>query len=271
MPSGAAMARAILAGDADPFVVPLHTGWLELPELDKVYSENAVQFVTDALRGTYKHDRKGRLSPSMLGYCPRKNLFTFAGAPALGEDPDSQDLMGLGTWGHLRWQAEGLSYPFDNPYMLFCERWVFDEAMRFGGSIDAILIDGSFFDLKTCHFSVFSKVMEQGMKWEHRKQRAGYFMLTGIDACSWVYEERGSGNYWEIRTEDVGKDTEAYDSAEEELEMLNAHIDRDTLPDMLPDCEMRVGSVYKGCPFRKICPKLNSITEAREAGERKAA
>lgn len=265
MGSVAQAARKALSDDPDPFVAPFHAKWTELFEHEQVYSERAIQHGIDVFRKKYKHTRIGRLSPSMLGRCKRESLFTYSGVPQLAESQDSRDLMDVGSWDHMKWQMEGLSFPYDAPYMIDVERFILDDGIRFGGSVDGILRDGSGFELKTAMFSVMNKVMEEGAKTEHLKQIAGYWMLTGIPTWTLMYYERGSGGYWEIRIADIEKNNYAVDGAESELETLNAHIDHDSLPDMLPDCKLGTGKVFRECKYRKVCPKLNSVSEAQAA------
>src|SRR3954454_7159251 len=133
-------------GKASPlFVTGPHTEWMERPEEEQIYSPEAIRFVGDVMAGKYARPRAGRFSPSSIGKCPRRLLFGFAGAPQVGENPDSSDLKGLGKWGHLRWQAEGLSMG----WMEAGEVWTFDPVRRVGGSIDGMNADDSVFELKT--------------------------------------------------------------------------------------------------------------------------
>jgi hypothetical protein len=264
MPTVADVARRALSDEPDPFVAPFHSRWQELDEHEQIYSERAIQHSVDVYRKKHMVPRAGRLSPSMLGRCKRESLFTFAGAPKLPESPESKDLMDAGKKDHLHWQMEGLSFPFDAPYMTEVEKFVIDRAMRFGGSIDGILRDGSIFELKTVFWSVMNKVMENGPHFEHLMQLAGYWMLTGIPNASFIYYERGLGSYWEVRILDIDKNNRAVEAAEEEVEDLNQHIDRDSLPDMLNDCRLKVGKVYKDCRYRNICPLMQSVKQASE-------
>lgn len=263
MGSVANAARRAISDEPDPFVAPFHAKWTELREDEQVYSERAIQHGIDVFRKKYKVNRVGRLSPSMLGRCARESLFTYSGVPQLGESQDSRDLMDVGSWDHMKWQMEGLSFPVGAPYMTDVEKFILDRTMRLGGSLDGILLDGSIFELKTVMFSVMNKIMENGAKWEHLKQVAGYWLLSGIPDASLMYYERGSGSYWEVRIVDIDKNNRAVEETEAEIETLNNHIDADTLPEMLPDCKLGTGKVFRECKYRKVCPKLHSITEAQ--------
>lgn len=238
-------------------VVGPHTQWLETPENDRLYTEAAITFVTDAMAGKYKKARPGRLSPSGLGDCQRRVLFSYAGAPALGENPDTHELFGLGNWGHYKWQAEGLSMG----WLAQAEVWQHRPELNMGGSLDGVLEDDSIFELKTTRSFIYNRIVsrERTPKWEHLLQLHGYLALTERNWASLVYEDRDSGNYHEYRIErDQKIDTQLH----QRLDRLNDHISDDTLPVMLDDCELRQGKIYHSCPFRKYCPTATQITLA---------
>src|SRR3954467_9727849 len=90
-----------------PLVVPgPHARWLETPEEERVVTEEAAQFAKDVLLGKYKHPRIGRFSASGLGGCERALALGFHGYSKVGENPDSQELMTMGTRDHFWWQVE---------------------------------------------------------------------------------------------------------------------------------------------------------------------
>lgn len=229
-------------------VTKYHADWIELPPDEQTYTPEAIQFVADALAGKFKHPRVGRFSPSSLGMCQRRLHFGYEGAPQVGEDLDASDLMGLGTWGHLRWQAEGLS----QGYMLEAEVWVHDPDLNVGGSMDAALLDGSGFELKTVRTSLYNKfvVNEREPKWEHKLQFGAYAIISGRTWGSIVYEDRANGQFHEFRVEMSGELEKAVFT---EIKELNNWLDRGKRPPILDDCEMRTGYVYKSCPYRKVC------------------
>ena len=233
------------------FFAPRHAAWVELPESEQIYTEAAADFVHMAMMNSYKHERSGRISPSSLGMCSRRILFGVYGAPKTGENLDSFELMGLGTWGHMRWQAEGLT----RGWIIEAERWVYDELLRMGGSIDAKLSDESLFELKTASMGVYSKIVtrDEGPKAEHLKQTAAYQYLDDAEWLSLLYEERATGQFHEFR---IRRTVERENVMLAEVTMLNKHIDNEELPAMLNDCELRLGSVYRSCPYRKHCPTV---------------
>lgn len=233
-------------------VTRYHADWLELPPDLQQYTPEAIQFVADALAGKFKHPRPGRFSPSSLGMCQRRLVFGYEGAPQAGEDLDASDLMGLGTWGHLRWQAEGLS----QGYMLEGEVWVHDPDLRTGGSMDANLQDNSVFELKTTRTKLYNKfvVQDQAPKWEHQLQFGAYALISGRTWGSIVYEDRANGSFHEFRVEMSG---ELEKAVLREIGELNAWLEKERRPLILDDCEMRTGYVYRSCPYRKYCIEEN--------------
>lgn len=235
-------------------VVGPHTRYLEMTEAERPSTPEARQFVVDALAGKFKHPRAGRFSPSSIAGCKRRLLFGFAGAPEVGENIDAQDLMGLGSWGHLRWQHEGLSMG----YMLDAEVWTFDRRRRIGGSIDGMLYDDSVFELKTVFGPKFSRITQQNRtpEYEHRLQFQAYVESEGVELGSVVYEDRGTGRYFEYR---IAPDEKLSKDLEVKLDELNNRAEEDDLPPMLEDCSRGVGYVFNQCPFRKHCPKATSL------------
>lgn len=226
-----------------------HTAWLETPEIEQSYSEEAIAHVVRVLRGEHKRERTKRFSPSSMGECNRRVVFGYVGAPRLGEDPDNLDLMGLGNWGHLRWQAEGLS----QGWLTRAEVWSMDRAYPAGGTLDGVLLDGSIFELKTTRSQLFTKIVdrENEPNFHHLLQVHAYMRFTRRSKASIVYEARDSGQFHEFR---VQRDPDISKIVAELLEELTQYVADDELPPMLDDCEMRRGDYYKRCPFRKYCP-----------------
>jgi hypothetical protein len=236
-------------GDGSTLIVTgPHTRWLELPEAEQVYSEEAIQFITDVLKRKYKHPRVGRFSPSSMGECARRNVFSYAGAPEIPPDIDNQEMMDHGSWGHLKWQAEGLTVG----YMTAGEVWMHDPELRTGGSMDAKLADGSGFELKTAGGFVYTKVVQvdRQPKIENKMQVSNYQLLGDIDWFSIVYEDRSSGSFHEYRQP---RDARIEREVIRRLKSYGGYVDEDELPPMLDLCEQRKGVTYKRCGFRKIC------------------
>ena len=238
-------------------VTEYHSQWMELPEDQQVYSEEAIDFVTRWMRREFKHERKGRFSASEIGHsCNRRKLFSYAGAPKIGADLDSLHIMGSGTKGHLFWQMEGLSYPFDSPWLQAPEAWVYDPDYRVGGSIDGIIraVGSPPLEIKTVAYGKFNRIQrEDAPEYEHLLQLAVYQWLRNSDRASLVYDDRNTGLFHEFI---VARDEKLEAEVIRRLNALNNWVADDLVPPMLDDCEMRQGETYRSCPYRKVCPKI---------------
>lgn len=246
-------------GGAALFVTGPHARCIETPEAQRPHTEQAAQFVMDAILGKYKHNRVGRFSPSAIAQCPRKSLFGYVGVPQAGGSFDNYDLMAIGTWGHMRWQEEGLSWG----WMADAEVWTYDAEYNMGGSIDGLLDDCSLFELKTVTMGKYTRIVsvENEPLYDHRLQLQAYFHMEGVDLGSIVYEERNTGQFHEFRVE-------ADDLLEADLlrrlEMLNNWVADAKLPPMLEDCKRGVGDTFRACPFRDYCPNATKLIVPQE-------
>lgn len=239
-------------------VTPEHANWLEMAEeeqyelIDEMWEVVGPE-VEKVLRGKSRHERSGRISASGLGGCLRAQLFSYGGAPKLGENPDNIDLMSMGTHDHLYWQVEGLAMG----WLSTIEPFVTDGFV--GGSLDGKGVDVNVFELKTVRESLFTRIVqvEKTPVLSHELQFDFYGEQLGVDVGSIVYQERGGGAYYEFRVE---RKPETARLREGIVQRLGNHVADDTLPPMLEDCEARQGTIYRQCPFRKFCPKARSVT-----------
>jgi hypothetical protein len=234
-----------------------HVEWLERLEHEQMPSLKAMQYVVRILLRDFKHERSGRFSPSSMGECARRIVFGYAGAPQLPPDIDNQEMMDHGTAAHLKWQIEGLTMG----YMTDAEVWVHDEDLLSGGSMDALLHDDSIFELKTAGNFIYNRIVlqERAPKWENLMQVHNYFLLTGADWASVVYEDRSGGQFHEFR---IKRDAKIEAEVLRRLRSYKSYVEEDELPPVLDMCEQRIGTQYKRCPYRKICPTVHSVTAA---------
>ena len=248
------------------FVTGPHYKWMEKAEEDQVYSPEAIQHVQDVLSRKYKHERSGRFSPSSMGMCPRRQVLSFAGAPQVGFDEASLEMMDHGTWIHLKWQAEGITMG----WMAAGEVWVHDEGLRCGGSMDGRNSDGSMFELKSAAPSVYTRTVadNKAPKYENMLQVATYELIADIDFASVVFEDRAYGNFHEFR---IARTAKLEREVIRRLKSLNQWVDDGELPPMLEECEMRIGKVFKSCPYRKICHIPKNLAEAQALSHPKEA
>lgn len=244
------------------YVTPFHIRWQERTEDDQLYTEEAIAHVARTLRRENKHPRSGRFSPSAMGECHRRVMLGFAGAPGLGFDLDNVEMMEHGSWGHLRWQAEGISMGWIEATMdtAQAEVWVYDEDLRSGGSMDAKMVNKTVFELKTAAWNVYNKIVadEQEPKAGNIFQVDTYFLLSDLDVGSILYEERSGGQFHEFIHQ---RTREGDNRVVKTLNWYNAMADSDELPEMLDGCVMRTGKIYRQCPYRESCPKASSVSE----------
>ena len=234
-----------------------HIRWMERPEHEQLPSAKAVAFELRSLFLQYKHPRPGRFSASSLGECPRRVVFEYAGAPALPMDIEYMEMADHGTAAHQRWQREGLTMG----YMTEAEVWAYDATLGLGGSMDAVLEDESIFEAKTVTPTKYRDVVmtRNAPLYQHLLQLNGYFLLTGRTWASLVYENRATGRFHEFR---VQPDDALVLDVSRKLDSYRRYVADDVLPPQRPECEIRVGDVYHRCPFRKMCHKPATVSEA---------
>lgn len=267
-----------------PWVLPRHDAWMSLPEEQRVWSAEAIEFAYDVLRGKYKKARELRFSPSALGdSCERLLLFGFAGAPKMPFPKANAEKMAAGEFHHLRWQMEGLSAG----YMDRGEAWVHSPALRCGGSGDARLSDGSLFELKSTAEHLFKALRDgrgsaynyvMGMHAKHKLQMEAYWLVDEVGSAergeprllndwgSLVYQNAGSpGDLLEFR---LHSSPSRRKEVHRILEGLHDWVDLDQLPDMLDGCAKyfegeavsdKELNVVSRCPYREYCPTATAV------------
>lgn len=252
--------EAAEAGDRLVVTGP-HYEWLERLEHEQFPSQAALFHVARTLLRQFKRPRVGRISPSAMGMCDRRVIFGYAGAPQLAPDTGLSEIFDHGTESHVRWQIEGITMG----WMKAGEVWHEDPDLLIGGSTDGVLYDDSLFELKSGAPSVFNKVVRdlREPKRENLMQVDTYFLMMGTDWASVVYEDRAYGNFHEFR---IARDAKRERVVLKLLRKYKAHIEADELPQMLAPCEEKMGTTYKQCPYRKICPLMKSVSHAMETG-----
>jgi hypothetical protein len=234
--------------------------WMDRREEDQVPNERALQFVQDVLTRKFKHERKGRFSPSSLGHCLRRQMFSYMGVEQLPASPELQEMADAGTYSHIAWQVAGLT----EPYLLDVEVWVEEPGLRTGGSLDGLCLDSSIFELKSVTGFQYAKVIEAPVRLTWELQLAIYFLLA--DSAGIRHHDHAS---LVVTTRDIGKFNEQVivrshrveEHAVRILTTLNKHVDEDTLPPMLEDCIYETGPVFKACPYKHVCPLYSAVSQ----------
>ena len=240
------------------YVTHEHSQWLSMGEAEQFrlieeQHDLVMRVMEKLIFGQAKHPRTGRIGASGLGGCQRKQLFSYAGVTKLGEDPDSEDLMSMGTHDHLWWQIEGMVMG----WLSEVEPFVTDGFV--GGSLDGIGAEVEVFELKTVRDQKYTRIVQVNNHPEedHLIQLDFYMERRKADRASLLYQERGGGAYHEFRVER----TPAIVAKRLHItEQLGNHVADNTLPPMLEDCEMRTGTIYRQCAYKKYCPTAQGVT-----------
>jgi hypothetical protein len=230
--------------------------WLTQP--NPLYSDKAKTLASAVFNQELGGNRRRKqpFRSSSMGMCKRRRLFAGAGFAEHGAiDAKLGNIFGTGNFLHLKWQMAGLTEGWLSEAEIALDK----PSVRFGGTLDGKLFDGSGFEFKTIHSAGFAQVMAYGPKALHVLQVHSYMLLDeSITAFSIVYEDKGTSEWREFR---VQRDDQTISVVNEELEILNRHWEQKSLPKMLPDCETKEGSTYRNCPFREICPKMRRLDD----------
>lgn len=195
-------------------------------------------------------DGSGRIRPSSIyAPCPRMKLLSFYGFRSDELEQRGKDYTADGTFGHYRWQLMGLSAGVFSDIEVKVEY----APWRLAGSLDALLTDGTPFEFKRMGSWRYRKAVNSKAQRpydDHLWQVHGYMKATGTEECSLVYENRDTLEFHEFR---VQFDPEIYRALQEDMEMLDEHITNGSMPDILPDCIERKGTLFAGCHWKKAC------------------
>lgn len=202
-------------------------------------------------------DRSGSFSASSAGSCPRAQVFGYHGAEAESPSPQLQAIFEDGKWRHLRFQAilltAGILNDIEVP--LFWKRKEQRGTMDGAGLVpmDHPVEEwrgAEFgFELKGVNAFQYDGFTKKGPKEEHLNQVARYFLLSGLEWFSIVYENKSTQatHEWVIGRDDPGM---AGRIAEQraEVDLLHQHAEEGTLPPQLPLCAQGKGA-WKTCNF----------------------
>ena len=95
----------------------------------------------------------------------------------------------------------------------------------------------------------------------HPFQVGTYALTTGAEKGVILYENKDTQDYKEFV---FTRDELPLKEIEEVTESVWTHIGDKKLFDVLPECEMKEGYRYNGCPFRKQCLKIQTWEQAEE-------
>lgn len=229
-----------------------HDAWLLANDHPR-YSPLAVSFATKQFQSTDRV-RRGTVSASSLGDCPRYQQFVFLGMPKLPPDPQSVLRMHNGSMMHLRWQMAGLT----EGWLTDAEVPVHHPELKLRGTMDGLLYDGSILELKSINSHGFSAIKIFGPKHEHLFQMATYMLCTQRKRGVFIYENKDNQEYREVVVNDT--DLPIGDAAEK-ADALWGAIQQEALYEPLGKCIDQEGWVYRYCPFRDRCLSIKSWEE----------
>lgn len=226
-----------------------HEKWLQ-ENSNAQYSPAAIQLAQDVLSGKKggSRSRKVQLRASGTGSCMRKRIFDLRGEEKIIEiDGITSNIFATGNFLHLKWQMAGLT----EGWLAEAEVPVESEELDMAGTMDGILWDGSIFEFKSINARGFHQLKPYGPKAIHRLQVHAYMLLSGRDRASIVYENKDNQDWLEVV---INRDEALTTAIQHELMSIREHEAQGTLPPMISDCVAQVGYVFRGCPYRKVCP-----------------
>lgn len=240
------LSKLVKAMKTDLLVTPLHEQWLATHSNVEL-TDDVAEFVRSELVSKQRK-RSTTWSSSSLGYCARKHVYQYMGAPReRGVDADLASIFIHGTWTHLKWQASGKLAGWLGPTEVSCAI----TELNYTGTIDGILASGiAGWEFKSINKRGFDYVLSHGPKHEHLLQITGYMLATGLRLWSLMYECKDDQQYKEFV---VRFDPELAAAVENELRALNTAVQTSTLPAMLPGCVTKTGSEYRNCAYRDRC------------------
>lgn len=213
----------------------------------RTVAEVSRDVITLADGTTVNADGVGRIRPSSIAGCKRRIFLSYLGYEADPFANELLDIMDAGTDSHRKWQRRGLSIGLFTGIEVLLE----DNYWLLKGRADAVMSDGSVFELKTCSPQKFRNYCVEGPEWKHKLQAACYMEALGVEWASIVYEDRGLLRWKEFR---LHYDDLLRSEVKNLKQFVRGHLDRQELPAMLPDCRVAKGEVYRDCGHREACP-----------------
>ena len=229
-----------------------HDAWLENND-HPVYSTEALRFAELQL-AKRDRERKGTLSASSLGECPRMQQFVFLGMPKLPMDSKNAMKVQNGSMMHLRWQMAGLSAGWLEEAEVPLE----GNEHGLSGTMDGLLYDGSILELKSINVNGFSRVTVFGPMHEHLFQMATYMLVTQREKGVFIYECKDNQEVKELVVE---AEELPLIQADLKAQSLWAKIEKRELEEPLEKCIDRTGWRYQSCPFRDRCLSIHRWEE----------
>lgn len=209
-------------------------------------SKAIVQKVMDAAFAG-NEDRSGRFGSSSRGSCMRAQIWAYHGMPTQKViEPEVFNLFNDGKYRHLRWQVMLLQ----SGAATHAEHRIALDSYRMRSSVDALHMDEEYI-IEIKGDRQMSRLMgkDGGVDEKHALQIESMLLMTGMERCAYIMEDKGSQVWREII---VTSDPDRRKAVIEELKELNEHVSAGTVPEPLEACKRKEGP-YKTCPFAQGC------------------
>jgi hypothetical protein len=223
------------------------------------FSRPVLTSLVHSMRQDAGHNKKsgeGRLRPSLIGDpCDRKQVLSHRYGD--GSDFNGNWFTWSGTFLHLAFQTWLLDQWRKR---LYIEHKVIPRKGRAGvtGKMDWYWFgapvstpDGA---INAPHIGDYKtatnlKKRKQPVKQEHMQQLLAEMYTTGLDRAYLVYQDRA---YGDVRAFELRATDDDLEMMGNRLGMLQAHVDKGELPDLLTPCKSHSGP-YTDCNFARVC------------------
>jgi hypothetical protein len=213
------------------------------------FSKDTAELITGLMTSEANSTRHSRFGASSRGECYRRQMFAFLGHEQK-IPPDLSAIFGDGHWRHLRWQAIGYEEGWFEEVEVVRKRPEYNLTVSFDG---VNWTERFGFELKGT--SNLKKIRDEGPPYKHLLQMATMLLAEEeLDRFVYVAEDKRSQQFEEFVLERRDLPLQA---AETELVYLSQYVANEELPAILPECERRTGTTFRGCPFKSICHDID--------------
>jgi hypothetical protein len=231
--------------------------WLAIPEEERPWSPEAIQFSQDVLSGKIggKSVRTTPYRASGTGKCSRMRQFAAQQVPTPNNYTTKLiNIFLTGDFLHLKWQMMGLTAG----WLKAAEVRIQDEDGLVSGTMDGIVIDDSILEVKSINDRGFKNIYDFGVPQGHYYQSHQYMITSGLPFVSFIYENKNDGEWMEFRVE---QNPETTKNVIREIEMLVEESEKRILREPLESCIDKEGSVYRQCPFKDVCLSIRKWSD----------
>lgn len=236
---------------------------------DQRISKAAYDKVQGRISATDNSSGEGRIRPSLIWSCPRKQMLSYFDAPKEAHKLETLKIFQIGHLFHRHWQEVGIS----EGWMVDCEVPISVPSLGIHGSADGLMDDGSVFELKTTSGWFFEQLDDQPFE-NHYMQVQLYMHALDARKASIVYVNKDLGKKLATKEFRVAYDPAAFSNAiVPRVQAVRSHIEQSHNPNIvdgsngikLPivdvdhqDCKARKNATYNNCEYKEVCaPELS--------------